>query len=535
MREADDRRAATAGRSRGRPFRFAEDLSQVGATQGGGDVRAGWLLAVTRLYSTRSGSTSRRAFAEGLRGLGVTCDEARLSRWESGKLRAPAAAVSAWERVAEVPTGRLSAVIAGLREVTPLPSSDPATYSTRLDTLIGRLDGGTARGPDWLEAAQLLAGQPWTYLVPEHWERLTTTLAREMLRAVDSEFVARYEALRTLLVLPSSSRHVLRAIGSLVTDPRAQWARMPTVLLQELDHPAAQDVTIKVLATGRPSARRGAAWAAATKLVRGHFDAGETRQLDSLVAVRLLTGEDVDLDLLDVAARLPDAGSSRVAAVLRGSERAATLRHLLRTGEVVGREEVREIVTPVARRAQATLTGGVALETDQMLHRLLREALFHGHQQRRHQATLLLAASPYRTGVADQLLELTGRPPEVSRHISATLRHLAVPHHAAGLHSVATGSSSPEVRAHALRGLGDLGELALLDGADHDRRHAVARLARTDPHPQVRRAAVYALGMSGASSLEHATRDSSEDIEDAEGAAWWRELGPAITVRPTGT
>ena len=31
-----------------------------------------------------------------------------------------------------------------------------------------------------------------------------------------------------------------------------------------------------------------------------------------------------------------------------------------------------------------------------MLRRLIREALFHTHKQRRHQAALLLAASPYR-------------------------------------------------------------------------------------------------------------------------------------------
>ncbi len=230
-----------------------------------------------------------------------------------------------------------------------------------------------------------------------------------------------------------------------------------------------------------------------------------------------------DVDIFDVAARLSEESQARVVTAVRESTTYPRLERLLRTGEVMPKRVTREVSALVATRTQELTPPPYRLEPDLMLERLVREALFHGHQERRHQAAILLTVSPYRDGVARAVTEVADETAEaeVARRSAALLRYLGTEEQRADLLGWARAGDRPEVRDHALISLG-----RLPGGLTPDCNAVVMDALTTSTVPEVQRAAMYALGMSGAPQL--ADLAANGDDFQRRAAQWWTRIGPAI-------
>lgn len=157
-----------------------------------------------------------------------------------------------------------------------------------------------------------------------------------------------------------------------------------------------------------------------------------------------------------------------------------------------------------------------------MLPRLVREALFHREQERRHGALLVVAASPFRAGVCDELLDLlrdAERSADVRLTASWAVRYLADDTHRMRiLRLVDTPDelvSGPVTLALGHLGFDEVSDQVLRNGLGHalDNRS---------------RAAMYALGMTGSPGLTGLARSATVPDWQRRAAAWWQRQGPAV-------
>jgi hypothetical protein len=178
------------------------------------------------------------------------------------------------------------------------------------------------------------------------------------------------------------------------------------------------------------------------------------------------------------------------------------------------------VVADLAPAVQHDTASHQAQEPDQMLRRLLREALFHSHKPRRHHAALLVAASPYAPAAARHLFELACDPNDLlaARAWTVLMR--------VGDHSLcdavvrrAVEDERPSVRARALVNVGLDGDLTPEQTSAVAGRYDAARSIE-------RHATLFALGMAGAPMLPDFAK--SDDAETARAAQWWLDQGPAI-------
>ena len=497
---------------------------------GGVDQRVAWLLAASRIHAADPELAYREKFVTALNDAGIAADQARVSRWESGSNRVPDRIVVAYEQVLGIPEGQISAAVNGLRRTLD-PGADnsdvvitpPHTMHDDLELLFSNTYDD-ADGAHWLKLTDYLAVHRNIYLRGMAWTDLADRLTAETVRSTGNGFTRRLEALRTLIRHPGGQKHVVRSIGAFVTDPAAQSVIYPLTLLQEVDHPKAQELVMRLLGTSSGQLQQGAAWVAAAKLVRGHFDPEEQRRLEGLSVLMIAAGPKAtpEVDIFDVAARLPGEARERVVNAVRESASFPRLDMLLTTGEILPRPVTRDIAHKIATMAQATTPAPYRIEPDMMLERLVREALFHGHQERRHQAAVLLTVSPYRAGVAAACARATRHPERgVAQAAVMLLRYLGTEAERPDLLALARSVESPDLAAPALISLG-----RLPDGLSDDETQLVVDALDGTEKLSVQRAGLYALGMSGSERLTELADADNETR--AKAADWWTRVGPAI-------
>lgn len=173
-------------------------------------------------------------------------------------------------------------------------------------------------------------------------------------------------------------------------------------MLQEVEHHRAVDLAMRLLTMETGMLRQGAAWVTAAKIPRGHYDDKSLKQLEAAVIMLLATNSRSlpDVDVLGVAARLPADACKRILLALLDSPIQPRFELLPRTGEILPHDITHHVARRIAEAAEAATPAPYRVEPDMMLPRFVREALFHGHQERRHQAGVLLTVSPCRAGVA---------------------------------------------------------------------------------------------------------------------------------------
>lgn len=519
-------------RRRGRPYRFPEDSSPMTRVHGGVEQRVAWLLSASRIHAEDPDMAHRDQFVPALKGLGIAADQARVSRWESGGQRAPEHLVTAYEQVLGLAPGHLSAAVRGLRaSLSPEPTSattsstSPEQLHADLDKLFEQVDGDNPHGSSWLELTTYLTTHPQIYLREKTWRQLAKTLITELGRSVGAAYTRRFEALRILVRHPGAQRHVVKSIGEFVTDPAAQVVMHPLTLLQEVEHRRAGDLAMRLLTTETGMLQQGAAWVIAAKIPRGHFNEQALRQVEA-VALMLLTSPTraiPDVDVLDVAARLPKEAAQRLLLALHDHPASPRFDQLTRTGEILPQDITRTVAREVADAAQAATPPPYRIEPDMMLQRLVREALFHGHQERRHQAGVLLTVSPYRAGVAAALAPAIDNTDESVAHQAMMLmRYVGTEAEREQLARWAQDETRPQIRGLAMISLGRLPK-----GIRPEEEGVVLRGLDGDAKRPAQRASLYALGMGGA--IDPLNRLTDSDDEFVRGAArWWLRTGPGI-------
>lgn len=566
---------------RGRPAALPVDGTPFDGPRVDVEARLAWLLRAHRLCSPDPDNRSLAAFARRLRATGLTCDSARVSRWETGRAPVPDHVVARYERVLGVPAGALRSVRGGLRALArdPAPASEtlPADPpQDRLDRVYDRLTGPGVDGGDWLDLADLLAGPgPQRVLLPgrllESW---VGRLVAELMRAVGTAYTTRFQALTALITHRPLTPLVAAAIDAAVREPGAQGVADPVSLLGEVGTPAITARLLDAFAHETGGIRLGSAHALLNLIVTGTVPATHrTALLDTLhrAAADDPHGQGAALATM-LTTRLPptDLPATRAGgATTDGTPADGTPDGTVPADRPAraGHQEPR--ATHAATRALYELsrrTGAGALaaaarerlgiDDDPMLDRIVLEALGSRHLERRHHAGLLLLASPYRPAIAALTADATAHHPHApARHAAATLlRYVVGPAQLPALHDWLTpphpaahrpnpvpsnagppgagspsagppGGGRPSGGRPELVGAG-LGALAHAGGpAPADRVDLAALLGM----PGVSGSAlVYAAGMTGAPALREWAGDPGTAAPLRQAARWWLRQGPAI-------
>lgn len=498
------------------------------------ESRVAWLLATSRMLHPDPDLVHRENFVAALKARGVPVDNTRISRWESGAQSANDQVLTAYEHVLNLAPSTLVSVVGGLRRsfgpaygVRPV---DVATLdSTDLDRLLDGVSGGqVTHGGRWQALADEVTRYERVYLRQQEWATLCNQLVRELSRSVGLAYVRRYEAAATLIRHPSAQRHLSRALGSFVMHPDTQVVAPVLNILTEVGDQAVSDLVLRMMSGESRGLRRAASSVAAAKLRLGHIPDSSLKQLEAYASRTMRRGEPLDgaLDAFDLAMQLPSDSFVRVMETISDRRIQAQLGRARSTGELLTRQQAAAVIADLGADIQTDVEGDTGRrrdpEPDMMLRRLVRESLFHTHKARRHQAGLVLAASPYRNAVARQCQVLTGG----SNYFLAARAWTVMMRvgHAGNRGNIllrAMTESRPTLQSRALVNLG-------LSREGVSRGEARAILAQVDESSRasVRHGAFFALGMSGAPEIKALGKHDDEGFRRT--AAWWKEQGPAI-------
>lgn len=514
---------------RGRPYRPPVDESAYLDPRGGQRVRLAWLLGTSRLTAADSGFHHRRVFVEALNRDGVACDESRVSRWESGAAPIPGTALAGYERLLELPPLSLRATSAWLNGSLPVPSPRRSGGGERrLDQMLDGVLDGAPTGVAWLVLAEELTLQSALFMRPEVWSALIDRLLDELGRSLHLGYMTRHLAARMLVGHPTGQTYATSALLRMARDPHGARVADAIALARHLPGRAASTLVVRLLRTLAP----------ATGEVNESAVHGALRAASSLLASDLFSPDDLpglEQQLVDaiadpgghhaaeVAGRLPLASARRLASELLD---AGALTLPGRYGEVVDSDTAATVAGQVIALATERAPIGLRHSQDVLFERLVREALFHAHSDRRLSAGLLLMLSPYSEAVAAAcavaLEELQGdRDERAASYVVRLLRFCVTRAELPVLLAEAVAGPA-EARPHARTALGHVP-------------HALTRqqaevLVTTLPGSDRREAAatVYALGMHGLADVLRAVPTAPHWA--AVEASRWESRGARITA-----
>lgn len=522
----------TGGRP-GRLQRIAQDGTPINAAQPDINARIGWLLAMSRLHHPDPSFGDGRVFVEALGDVGQPTSRSLLSRWESGEIPVSYEGMSAYEQVLGLPRGTMSSITGYIRATMPgvrarvvRPKLDPTTreFSRQTDELIEKAEDGTASAADWQELGWALACVPLVHLRASTWERVAHHLVFRLPRTTKLAYRQYTTAATNLATVERAQDYLVDAIKHYLADPGVQVITNPAGLLDRLPTRDAARLTFDLIANPVNDAVFGVSvWIAATKVERKHFTPEERAELDMLV-LRLWRSNPAKASetLAELIAHLPEGmRSALVQAATRAGRR--KLGYVVEHGEDVVASRARAISSELAEAARKDAPQEPAYVEDQMLARLVREALFHRDSERRHLASMLISASPFCDPLTDRLIDLMSDPglPPAARARSATLvRYLATDRHRMRLLGF-LGHHDEDVAVPIAQGLG---HLSYTPQADQALRSSLGKdWSLRD------RAKVYALGMTGSPGLTAILKAADSPEWQRTAARWWIEQGPAIT------
>ncbi|WP_344772162.1 hypothetical protein [Nocardioides panacisoli] len=486
-----------------------------------------WLLATTRMLGPNTRGLPRADFVAPMRELGIRIDSSRISRWESGLEYLSPRLVAAYEQVAGLPPEHLGVVRRAVardgqlmdRHAKKPEPPDPV----RIDEILDRVDAGEVHGHEWLWLADQLHAYDNVYLPRRTWESLATHLVDELARAATTPYLARYEATVTLLNARQAQPHLTKSVGRFVLDPDAAVITPVLAVLSEMSDPAACDLVLRLLQSPSGKLRNSAAIVAAAMIGREHLDPDD-HVIEVHVGHELKAAAGVPSSVtLDLASRLTDARFERVLHATTDEAARAALRQARANHELIDPEEARTLADHIGMHAEL-LSSRKSPDPDQMLRRLVREALCHVHRRRRHLAAAMLLASPYAHSVAEVALGLTAHDDERLANLCWSLvGRMASALSAHALAEQLLTERRPRLRTRAASTL-----MWVTDTLPEDAVEVLARAAvDTSETQQTASAAVLALGLAGRT-------DRLADIADAMPrqvgalAQWAIERGPAV-------
>lgn len=510
---------------RGRPQAVAYDATPLHTVTPDLDARIGWLLAMSRLHDDAYADGGRFVAAAAEHGLGVS--RSLVSRWESGEITASFEGLATYEAVLRLRPGTLTGLVGYLQANHGghgRPTLDPARtgFADRLDELLDRAESGLATSLEWQELGWHCAAVPLLHLREGTWRALASGVLDVVPRAVGTSQLLLQNAVSGLAQLPRSRGYLLDAIVAHLADPHAQVVTSPFSLLARLPDRRARDLVLDEFESPRTPPLIMLSVSMLTEmLVRDELDEDQRARL----GIQVLRQWRADPErsaarLAELVAVLPEGlRSTLTAAAERSGDDGLT--YAVQHGEA--RAEVAErLSAELAAGARSRTPGQPAHGEDRMLPRLVREVLFHRHQERRHQATLVLAASPFAAGLCDELLVLLGddgRSAEVRLTAAWAVRYLAQDAHRMRIVRLA---EHPDELVGAPITLA-LGHIRFDGVSDQVLRASLGRDLTNRS-----RAAMYALGMTGSPGLAALARSTAVPEWQRRAATWWAAHGPAV-------
>ncbi len=389
--------------------------------------RLAWLLRVSRLLGRQHELTVRTKFAavwpSGPNPRSIS--PSTIYRWEAGTSTIPHSAVRRYEQLLELPPGRLVAafdhvlranrpVIESAPALARIHQVEPRTLDRRLDTYLDRVCGPTVMtGCDWDDLTELLATRPTAYLPARTWREIAQRLLTEMLVACGQAWVQRFEAVNRLITHPAAQGELIDACAVAAADRDNQVMISTVAVLGHSNHPDSISVLQQQLTN--PTDDR-ALWGTLAAL----FEAATLKQLNRDQRRR------ASRTLREIAAAGGPLGSMaeeilQALWTLPGPVAVASGGRQYRL-----REPVSLVAQRVAHAAAAASPATPESFTDDVLPQLVEELLFDPSGEARLQVATLIAASPYRAGIARALSAelrrgrvLTGDPDRSGALLSA--------------------------------------------------------------------------------------------------------------------
>jgi hypothetical protein len=515
-------------RRRGRPPGLVADLTPADSPALDADLRIGWLLRSWRLRLAPE--SNARSFAATLTGLGRSADASRVSRWETGRLPVPFDVIAAYEEALGLPRGVLVALAMTTRKLSRPRAELSYVLDPRhvgVDRFQAALDvalDGAPSGGDWLDIASYVATHAEHTVLPTSvWRDLVGRLVHELGLSVGSAYATRNQAALLLSLHERAGREIVASVGQRVTGNESRIVSDAIVLLHHTEDPRAGDLVIRLLDHSDEAIRNAAMFAAGAKLSSGHFGPDQLAALErSVVALAHRHGLGVGGlfgRLTDLVELLPPELADRVR---RGAP------------PLAGRSPRPTAQTVHPRAVVAGTARSVARPDDQpeepMLERLVEEAFSHRVAERRLQAALSIAMSPFRAQVARGAARLLRDGAEGERPLQDRLVMLltvvATEAERDLLRDLAEDPSSPHR-------LGALVALAHIPPSGVPTRVHLWPLETPDEvDAETFRAALYNAGMTGDPVLEKLKDDPRQEDWVRVAARWWLREGPAIHEQP---
>ncbi len=523
---------AAAARRPGRLQRIAHDATPLNSTKPDIDARIGWLLAMSRLHHRDRQFQDGSTFLAALADAGMPTSRSLLSRWESGEIPISYEGMEAYESALGLERGRISSITgyvrATLRSVRTRvvrPRLDPETreFAVRFDELLDLAEDGHAIARDWQELGWYVTAAPMVHLRGHTWEALTHRLVNELPRSIKVAYRQYSTAAMNLAAVTRAQNYMVDAIKTYISDPDVQVVTNPMGLLDRLPTREAARLLLDVI--GHPpndAVFHIGVWCATTKAGNGDFTPDERSELDMLV-LRLWRQNPAKAseDLAQLIANLPEGiRSTLVHAATKAGRR--KLGYVVEHGEEMVASRARVIAEDLSEGARVRAPQDPTYEEDQMLPRLIREALFHRDSERRHLAALLISASPFGDAVADEMLTVVsddGVPTWMRARGATLVRYLSNDAHRMRMLTLIEHPLE-EIAAPIAQGLGHLTPTALADQA--------LRNSLGKGWSLRERAKVYALGMTGSPGLQAISKSSDAPEWQRAAARWWTTHGEAI-------
>ena len=519
----------------GRPGRIqqiAYDATPLTAAQPDVEARIGWLLAMSRLHHPNSDFADGRTFVAALADSGLQVSRSQISRWESGEAAISYEAAAAYERALDLRPGRLSSLTGYIRTAIPgiktrvmRPKLDPTSreFALRLDELIDLAEAGRAKAVDWQDLGWHLSTAHLVHLRAQTWEALANEVVNIIPRSINVAYRQYSTAAMNMATVPRAQDFLVSAISTYLADPDVQVVTNPLGLLDHLPTREAADLVLTLIEQPpTEGAYHLAIWVATSKVLRGDFTAEERTRL-GMIVLRLWRANPTKAakDLAELVAALPEGLRATLteAASRTGQGRVGyTIEH----GESMVASQARAMAWRLAESARPRAAGSPEYGEDRMLVRLIREVLFHRDSERRHLAALVLASSPFRGPVVEEMLGVLGEtdmPGWVRSRAATTIRYLAEDEHRLRLlHWLQ--DPDPDVAAPIAQTIGHLSYAPVSDQA--------LRQALGPEWSMVERARMYALGMSGSAGLRAINRSATAPAWQKAAARWWIAIGPAV-------
>ena len=442
-----------------------------------------------------------------------------MTRWEKGTEDIDRPGVEAYERLTGSDAGLLRTVIDLTRRIGRHRVSARAAVTPRgsLDETSARVwpaMHGEPRNADWLGFADALCAEGPLVLPTFTAAPVIDRLAGELARATGTAYLARYEALARLRNGPYAEV----TLHSLLSVALADDSQVGLDLLDvAAEKPTGQLFTdmCRLLVDPRRLVFEGACRALERMLASGDLDADDLREaLPRLAVAHEVGSTDPRRSMLvsRLVRGLPDP--------VRAPFVASLTRPVVTASRPRRTPDRRSPQHAAAEAAASAIKRDLVSKEDEILVRVIFEALFDGVRSKRRIAINFLAAVPYRELVARELGAMTRHEvPEVRDAAIDVASWIGVPEGVAIAEGWAVGGDPAQCAA----GLATLGLWA--ERIDE----TVLRKAIDDPSWDVAQRALFAAGMSRSPLLREWADDPGKPEHVQNAARWWLRTGGRVT------